>query len=118
LSGYALWAISNAGGEAANLDMDKDGVANGVEYFMNSGPGFTANPPLVTSGAARTVTWVNGGNIPSSAYGSRYVVQTSADLGTWTDVPLGNVSNTSGSVTYTLPVGTDRNFVRLSVASN
>jgi autotransporter-associated beta strand protein len=116
LSGYALWSVSNAGGEAANLDTDKDGVANGIEYFMDSAPGFTANPPLVTSGAVRTVTWMNGGNIQFSDYGSRYVVQTSADLTNWTNVLPENVANTSGSVMFTLPTGTNSNFVRLSVS--
>ena len=117
-SSYASWAAYNAGSEAADLDTDKDGVANGVEYFMKSTPGFTANPPVVASGAVRTVTWVNGGNIRSSDYGSRYVVQTSDDLSMWTDVPIGNVATTSGSVTYTLPAGSNSIFVRLLVAGN
>ena len=50
---------------------------------MNAAPGFTANPGLV----GNTVTWANGGNIPSSAYGSQFVVQILTDLTNWTDVP-------------------------------
>lgn len=116
--GYSSWALTHVSGEAANLDTDKDGVANGVEYFMNSADGFTANPGIV-SGA---ITWPNGGNIPSSAYGTQFVVQTSSDLSTWTNVPSGslttNSNGPSGSLTYTLPTGSGTLFVRLKVTPN
>lgn len=116
--GYTSWASTNAGGQAANLDADNDGVANGVEYFMNAAAGFTANPGIV-SGA---ITWPNGGNIPASAYGTQFVVQTSPNLSTWTDVPVGslttNTSGPSGSLTYTLPTGSGTLFVRLKVTPN
>jgi hypothetical protein len=114
--GYGSWATDNAGGQAANLDYDNDGVSNGVEFFMNAAPGFTANPGLV----GNTVTWPNGGNIPSSAYGSQFVVQISTDLTNWTDVPStgdANLANTSGSVAYTLS-GAGKKFVRLKVVPN
>jgi hypothetical protein len=113
---YQTWAADNAGGQAADLDYDNDGVTNGVEFFMNADPGFTANPALV----GNTVTWPNGGNIPSSAYGSQFVVQTSTDLVNWTDVPGSgdaNLVNTSGSVAYTL-TGPGKKFVRLKVRPN
>jgi hypothetical protein len=113
---YTSWATDNAGGQAANLDWDKDGVSNGVEFFMNAAPGFTANPGLV----GNTVTWTNGGNIPSSAYGSQFVVQISTDLVEWLDVPGtgdANLANTSGSVSYTV-TGTGKQFVRLKVTPN
>jgi autotransporter-associated beta strand protein len=109
-TGYADWAGTNAGGQPANQDFDKDGVSNGVEYFMNAPAGFTANPPL-TGG---TVTWINGGKIPSSAYGTQFVVQISTNLVNWT-VPLAGVTNTSGSVSYTLPSGAAKSFTRLVV---
>ena len=83
---------------------------------MNAAPGFTSNPALVGS----TVTWPNGGNIPSSAYGSQFVVQTSTDLVNWTDVPGtgdANLANTSGSVSYTV-TGSGKQFVRLKVTPN
>jgi|694.fasta_scaffold82238_2 hypothetical protein len=112
---YGSWAATNASGQAADLDYDNDGVANGVEYFMNAAPGFTAAPALV----GNTVTWPNGGNIPSSAYGTVFVVQTSTDLVNWTDVPGTdpNMVNTSGSVTHTLS-GTGKQFVRLKITPN
>jgi hypothetical protein len=119
-SGYSTWTGTNAGGAAADVDTDNDGVPNGVEYFMNSATGFTANPPLVTTAGVRTITWTNGGNIPSTAYGTQFVVQTSQVLGIWTTVLSGdpNLSNVSGAVSYTLPTGAGKIFVRLVVTPN
>jgi hypothetical protein len=113
---YTSWATTNAEGQAANLDWDNDGVPNGIEYFMNAVPGFTSNP---TMNATKTVTWPNGGNIPSSSYGTRFVVQTSANLVNWTNVPGTdpNLVNASGSVSYAV-TGTDKQFVRLKVTLN
>lgn len=115
-AGYSSWAAIHAGGQSANLDYDSDGVSNGIEYFSNAAAGFTANPGI----ASGSVTWTNGGNIPSSAYGTQFVVQTSSDLTTWTDVASNdaNLSNTAGSVSYTLPTGSGKLFVRLVVTPN
>jgi hypothetical protein len=111
-AGYASWAATHAGGQTSNLDFDSDGVANGVEYFMNAAAGFTANPAIV-SGA---VTWPNGGTIPASAYGTQFVVQTSGNLSAWTDVPSGSLTtNTNSTLTYTPPTGSGPLFVRLKV---
>lgn len=116
--GYASWAFANAGDQGTELDFDKDGVANGVEYFMNAPAGVTANPQINASG---TITWPNGGNIPASAYGTQFVIQTSSDLTTWADVPVGslavNTDGPGGSLTYTLTGGSPR-FVRLKVTPN
>lgn len=120
VSGYATWASTNAGGQTADLDFDSDGVKNGVEFFMNSPAGFTANP-AVSAGPIHTVTWSNGGNIPASAYGTQFVVQVSTDLVTWTNVPVGslttNTSGPGGSLTYTL-TGSGKSFARLVVIPN
>jgi autotransporter-associated beta strand protein len=116
--GYDGWADTNADGEAAHLDFDKDGVSNGVEFFMNAPAGFTASPQLNSS---NTITWSNGGNIPASAYGTQFVIQTSSNLSTWTNVLAGdlttNTDGPGGSLTYTLTGGSPR-FVRLSVTPN
>jgi autotransporter-associated beta strand protein len=116
--GYDGWADTNADGEAAHLDFDKDGVSNGVEFFMNAPAGFTASPQLNSS---NTITWSNGGNIPASEYGTQFVVQTSSNLSTWTNVLAGdlttNTDGPGGSLTYTLTGGSPR-FVRLSVTPN
>lgn len=115
--GYATWANANAGGQDADLDFDNDGLANGIEFFMNSPAGFTANPS-VTSG---TITWPNGGNIPASAYGTQFRIETSTTLagGSWTIVPAENLTTNTdgpgGQLTYTLPTGQPKLFVRLVV---
>lgn len=116
--GYNTWAATNAGGQTADLDFDNDGVTNGVEFFMNAAAGFTANPQL---NGSNTITWPNGGNIPASAYGTRFVVQTSSNLVSWTDVPAvqltTNTDGPGGSLTYTL-TGAAPRFVRLVVTPN
>ena len=112
--GYSTWADDNAGGQTADLDFDKDGVANGVEYFMGeTGSGFTTSP---TSFANNKATWTNGGNIPSGDYGTQFWIQTSTNLVNWTDVLASdpNLENLSGSVSYTL-TGSGKEFMRLKV---
>ena len=114
---YASWATANAGGQTANLDWDNDGVPNGVEFFMNAAPGFTANPSFV----GNTVTWTNGGNIYRKDYGTQFVVQTSNDLATWEDVAEGdldtNTNGPAGSLSYSVDPanGPAKQFVRLKV---
>jgi autotransporter-associated beta strand protein len=114
-TGYSTWAATNAGGQTADLDFDNDGVSNGVEFFFGeTGSTFTANPSLDSS---NNIAWTNGGNISDSAYGTEFVVQTSPDLSVWTDVLLEDVTNTAGSVSYTL-TGPGPKFVRLKVTPN
>ncbi|NQX02258.1 autotransporter-associated beta strand repeat-containing protein, partial [bacterium] len=115
VAGYASWNTSNAGGQDPSLDWDNDGVSNGVEFFMNAPAGFTNNPAM---GPGNTISWTNGGNIPSSAYGTQYIVQTSSDLVTWADVLVENLTaNTNSLLTYTL-TGSGPRFVRLKVTPN
>jgi hypothetical protein len=100
---FSSWSTVNAGGQTPGLDWDNDGMPNGVEYFMNAAAGFTANPGL---NGGMTITWPNGGNIPASAYGIQYVVQTSTNLRDWTNVPSGqlttNTDGPGGALTYTI----------------
>ncbi|MEI7954587.1 MAG: hypothetical protein WCJ66_05410 [Verrucomicrobiota bacterium] len=109
---YEIWAATNAGGQTPSEDSNHDGVQNGVAFFMGMN-GLATNPGVVNG----KVTWPNGGNIPSSAYGTQFVVQTSTDLVNWVNVLVGdlNLNNTSGSVVYTLPTGETKQFCRLSV---
>jgi hypothetical protein len=114
VGGYAGWAAAHAGGGEPGADFDGDGVPNGIEFFMNiTTPGFTANPGVVGG----VVSWPNGGNLPPSAYGSKFWVETSGDLSQW-DKVLGtdpNLSNLSGMLGYSLNPMTGKRFVRLVV---
>ncbi len=100
---YSTWATANANGDAANVDTDNNGIANGIQWFT----GLTVNPTIVSG----SITWprVSGNAIPSSAY-----VQTSTDLVAWTNQGANQASG-SGSITYTLPTDQSKIFVRLSV---
>jgi len=112
---YASWASANNVIGEVNADSNHDGVQNGIAYFMNA-TGRAALPGIIGS----TVTWTNGGNILDSAYSSQFVVQTSSDLVTWTPVAGrdAKLSNTASSVSYTLPTGAGKLFVRLVVTPN
>jgi sulfatase modifying factor 1 len=111
---YDTWAAAQVppvtGGPSG--DSNNDGVANGVAYFMKDA-GLLTNPGIVGG----SVTWTNGGNIPSDQYGTQFVVQTSSDLQNWI-VPTTGVVNQAGSVSYTLPTGEAKIFVRLKVTPN
>jgi len=103
--GYAGWAATYAGGQAANLDYNNDGVANGIAYFMGA-TGRATNPGVVDG----KVAWPHD----PSATGITYKVLTSADLDTWSDV-TGAAIDAGGFLTYTLPTGEPTRFVRLEV---
>ena len=110
--GYAGWAATNAGGQTADLDFDGDGVPNGVEFFMGeTGSSFTATPGVV----ANVITWPKSDTY-TGTYGVNYVVQTSDNLTSWTDV-LGTDPNLENGdpLKYTLPSGSGPLFVRLKV---
>jgi hypothetical protein len=105
---FTNWATTNgATGQTADQDHDNDGVENGVEYFMGqTGSSFTAMPGL---DATNTITW------PASAtYEGTYEVQTSPDLVTWTNVSPKPVPS-GGNLSYTLPTGSAKLFLRLLV---
>jgi len=109
---YTAWAALNAGGQAANLDFDHDGVPNGVEYFMGeTGSTFTSNPTVVNG----KVTWPKGASY-GGVYGTDYVVQVSSTLnGDWVPAnPLNVDLSNPSQVVYTLPAGSPQ-FCRLAV---
>lgn len=105
---FASWAtINNAAGQTPGQDHDNDGVQNGIEYFMmQSGSSFTAMPSL---DATNKITWTM-----DPGYEGTYEVQTSPDLVTWTDVVY-RPEPSCHLLSYTLPAGEVKNFVRLIV---
>ena len=105
---FTSWAdANNATGQTPDQDHDNDGVENGIEYFMGeTGSSFTAMPGL---DGTNTVTWPM-----DPAYNGTYEVQTSPDLGTWTNVDL-RPTPAGGNLSYTLTSGLGKNFVRLLV---
>jgi hypothetical protein len=111
---YSIWAADNAGNQTADLDYDRDGVANGVEFFMGeTGSSFTATPPLVTTGGVRTQTWARDPDVTAS-----FKFQVSENLGSWTDYapPHANIDTSNpNQVTFTLPGGPTKQFCRLVV---
>ncbi|MGC4013511.1 MAG: autotransporter-associated beta strand repeat-containing protein [Luteolibacter sp.] len=107
-AGYAGWATTNAGGQAANLDYDNDGVPNGVEYLMGqTGSGFTANPAIVNG----KVTWPKD---PAAV--ATWVVEVSSNLTSWTTATSG-VVDLGTSIEYTVPTGDTKRFARLRVTA-
>jgi autotransporter-associated beta strand protein len=106
-SGFTTWADANASGQTPDQDHDDDGVENGIEYFMGeTGSSFTAMPGL---DGTNTVTWTM-----DPAYDGTYEVQTSPDLSVWTNVAP-KPQPSGGNLSYTLPTGLGKRFVRLLV---
>lgn len=109
-AGYDGWKTANSTAQNPDEDHDNDGVPNGVEYFIGGftdTTGFTANPPVVVSGANRTVTWPK-----SPDFTGTYLVQTSPDLVTWSTESATEIDN---MVVYAFPAPSGKLFVRLVV---
>ncbi len=105
---FTAWADANdATGQTPDQDHDNDGVKNGIEYFMGeTGSSFTAMPGL---DGTNTVTWPM-----DPTFNGTYEVQTSPNLGTWTNVDP-RPAPSGGNLSYLLPTGLGKQFVRLLV---
>lgn len=113
LSPYLNWAAVNAGGQAANLDFDKDGVPNGAEFFLGAtGSSFTRGPSVVVVGNNLRVTWPKIGNLIAS-----FTIQTSDNLTDWTDIPSSDprIATPNLGLVFTTPKDTAKKFFRLVV---
>jgi autotransporter-associated beta strand protein len=105
---YTDWALANSVAGGVNGDSNNDGVQNGVAYFMGV-TGQTTNPGL---NASNQVTWPVNPN-----YQGTFEVQISSDLITWTPASP-QPTPSAGNLTYTLPSGLGKQFVRLVVTPN
>jgi len=105
-STYDTWAAANAGGQAANLDFNHDGVPNGVAYFMGV-TGLATNPGVGNG----KVTWPHLNPVAA------FEVRVSANLTDWVAADPADVEATSDptQVVYTLPMGAAEKFCRLAV---
>lgn len=98
-----------------NDDFDNDGMSNLLEFAI------AGQDPTVSGGSAGTFS---GGMIsftkrPGIA-GLTYAIESSDDLGVtdpWTEVSGGLYINNAGVISYVLPAGPSRLFVRLRVTS-
>ena len=105
---YTDWALANSVAGGVNGDSNNDGVQNGVAYFMGV-TGQTTNPGL---NASNQVTWPVNPN-----YQGTFEVQISSDLIIWTPASP-QPTPSAGNLTYTLPSGLGKQFVRLVVTPN
>jgi hypothetical protein len=107
-TGFSAWADANgATDQSPDQDHDNDGVKNGIEYFMGqTGSSFTA---LHSLDETNTITWPM-----DPAYLGTYEVQTSPNLSDWTNVTP-RPEPSGGNLSYLLPTGLGKRFVRLLV---
>ncbi len=103
---YATWATANNASNDPLADHDGDGVSNAMEFFMGESGSSNTVMPGIMNGA---ITWSR-----NSLANASYVVKTSPDLVTWTPATTG-VVDSGRSVSYTLPEGQPKIFVRLEV---
>jgi hypothetical protein len=113
-SNYSSWAAANGiPGEAADGDFDKDGLSNLIEYALGTSP--TASSGPAGTHADGIVSFPKGAEAVANGDIS-WVIQESNDLGV-TDawVTVTPTVNNSTTISYTLPSGGPKVFVRLLV---
>lgn len=99
---YSTWAILNAGGQGPALDFDHDRLTNLVEYALADG-----TIGVVTVG---TLSFTKRSPIIADA---TYAIEQSTDLVRWAVVTP--TTETASGISYTLPTGMDRKFIRLKI---
>jgi autotransporter-associated beta strand protein len=101
---------------APHDDFDKDGVSNLVEFAIDGQDPTVANPSIGSfTGSALSFTKRPGTS------GLAYAIQESTDLGEndpWAEVSGAAYINDSTAISFTLPGGLEKIFLRLRVISN
>jgi autotransporter-associated beta strand protein len=119
--GYASWITGDfahgrvpADKQGANDDPDNDGIVNLVEYAL------AGEDPMVAHSAIGTFTGTHlAFDKRPSATGIAYAIEESEDLGmidNWTEVAAYHTNNAS-RISFDLPSGRARTFVRLVITS-
>lgn len=120
--GFAAWITGTfANGtvthQGPNDDDDNDGISNLVEYAI-AGQDPTVPNAAIGSFDGSTLTFTKR----TDTSGLTYAIQESTDLGdtdVWTEVPAGpTYTNNATTISYTLPGGPTKDFMRLIVTSN
>ena len=111
-TGYAGWIASNypavTGG--FNLDHDKDGIPNGVEYAFQLNPTLSTNAAALPQASRISNTLRFSYTQPAGVSGITYGAQSSENLTSWTDVTdTGSGNNHIFSVST---VGKTKMFLR------
>jgi hypothetical protein len=102
---FASWAAAcglDATNNGFNADPEGDGIANGLELVLGGAPRSSSSSVLPTasnSGGYFTFTFTRTDDSEGKA---TLVVQYSTDFSTWTSVPVGATSSTSGGVIVTV----------------
>ncbi len=114
---YAAWQAAASATGVISDDHDRDGVANGIEWFLGSPPGKTVLPSVRSENGTASITWTKSADF-TGTYGTDFVIETSDTLGPpWVPQVMGtNVSTSGNDVKFTFPAGA-RKFVRLKVST-
>lgn len=111
---YSTWASANGiAGQPASGDFEKDGLSNLIEYALGKSPTTSSGPAGTYSGGA--VSFSKGAEAVANG-DVTWVIQESDDLGVadaWQAVTP--TVNNSSTISYTLPTGKPKVFVRLVV---
>jgi fibronectin-binding autotransporter adhesin len=112
-SNYASWAAANGiPGQPAEGDFDNDGLSNLLEYALGKNPTLSSQPAGTLAGNVFTVT---KGSDAIANGDVNFVIEESDDLLFWSTVVTQNAPNASPAISYTLPTGQAKEFVRLKV---
>lgn len=119
-SGWVTGTFANGtidGGEQGpNDDPDGDGIVNLFEYAIDG-----QDPTVANSTIGSFVDNLLSYTKNTAATGLTYAIEESTDLGVtddWTEVSGAEYTNDGSTISYDLPVGTPKNFIRLSVTED
>ena len=104
------------GQRGPNQDFDNDGINNLIEYALAA-----KDPTLPDAPVGSFDGTTLGFTKRPGTHGLIYAIQKSTDLGIgddWTEVSGGTYVNDGDVISYVLPGGSGKNFVRLHVSSN